>query len=159
MPVFTCVGQSCSRPARLFKGLNFCSMQYSVCHGRWLFGENLGKGALSHLQKLSQTRLLLTHFISATSVRHCCVVCDVDNQSPRPTQNRELSLQLHACISALHLSGKPSSSHSPVQNFSTSNSIELRLSHRCYSAAYAWWVKAVDLARQLSLGTRPYPWF
>lgn len=121
MPVFTCVGQSCSRPARLFNGLAFYSMQYSVCHGRWLVGENLRKGALSHLWKLSQTCLLLTHLFSATSVCRCCVVCDVDNQSTWPTQNCELSLQLHACISTLRLPEIPSSSHSPVQNFNTSN--------------------------------------
>lgn len=116
MPVFTCVGQSCSRPARLFKGLALCSMQYSVCHDRRLFGDNLRKGALSLLWKLSQTRLLLTHLISATSVCHCCVVCDVDNQTTWSTQNRELSLQLHACISTLCLSEILSSSHSPVQS-------------------------------------------
>lgn len=158
MPVFTCVGQSCSRPARLFNGLAFYSMQYSVCHGRWLVGENLRKGALSHLWKLSQTCLLLTHLFSATSVCRCCVVCDVDNQSTWPTQNCELSLQLHACISTLRL---PEYRHpaTPPFKISIQAMAELRLSHRCYSTAYVLWVKAVDLARQLSLGTRSYPWF
>lgn len=135
MPVFTCVGQSCSRPARFLKGLAFCSMQYSVCHGRRPFGENLRKGALSHLWKLFQTRLFLTHLSSATSVRHCCVVCDVDNQSTWPTQNCELSLQLRACISTLRLSEIPSSNHSPIQNLNTSKQAMAELQYDYPTAA------------------------
>lgn len=91
----------------------FCSMQYSVCHGRRLFGENLRRDALSHLWKLSQTCLPFTHLISATLVRHCCVVCDVVIKAHglRKAVSVPYSF-MHTYISTLRLSETPSSSHS-----------------------------------------------